>query len=130
MPEDLLPFIQAMATKGIQLVSFLSLMGAENNPVPPYHNRTGSAELRPGRCNTHRGFGTQNHVCETILFEMPQHIYKKRGLDKNYVSITVMLYFMTRMGTAKMVTQEFEKLTSRKAKTFKQFAESNKSAWQ
>lgn len=34
-PEDLYPFIDAMKDKGIRLVSFLSLMGIENNTIPP-----------------------------------------------------------------------------------------------
>lgn len=37
-PEDLKPFIEALKAKGgIKLVSFLSLIGVENNPVPPHH---------------------------------------------------------------------------------------------
>lgn len=37
-PEDLKPFIEALKEKGgIKLVSFLSLIGVENNPVPPHH---------------------------------------------------------------------------------------------
>lgn len=37
-PEDLKPFIDALKVKGgIKLVSFLSLIGVENNPVPPHH---------------------------------------------------------------------------------------------
>ncbi|MFP4478035.1 MAG: NmrA family NAD(P)-binding protein [Candidatus Izemoplasmatales bacterium] len=54
---------------------------------------------------------------------------KERGLDKSYVNITMMLYFMTRMGTAKKVTQEFERLTGKKPRTFKTFAKENKKAW-
>lgn len=50
---------------------------------------------------------------------------KKRGLDKNYVNVTVALYFMTRMGTAKMVTDEFYELTGRKPRTFHEFANDN-----
>ncbi|PKM56900.1 MAG: NAD(P)-dependent oxidoreductase [Firmicutes bacterium HGW-Firmicutes-3] len=50
---------------------------------------------------------------------------KKRGFDKNYVNVTVALYFMTRMGTAKMVTDEFYKLTGRKPRTFLEFASEN-----
>jgi len=55
-PEDLLPFIQAMARSNIKLVSFLSLMGVENNPVPPHHkiekfieqHNLPYAHIRPG----------------------------------------------------------------------------------
>ena len=37
-PEDLKPFIDALREKGgIRLVSFLSLIGVENNPIPPHH---------------------------------------------------------------------------------------------
>jgi len=54
---------------------------------------------------------------------------KERGLDKSYVNITMMLYFMTRMGTAKKVTNEFELLTGKKPRTFKMFAIDNKKAW-
>ncbi|SCY21211.1 SDR family oxidoreductase [Alkaliphilus peptidifermentans] len=50
---------------------------------------------------------------------------KKRGLDKNYVNVTVALYFMTRMGTAKTVTNEFYQLTGKKPRTFREFAREN-----
>ncbi|AMC93130.1 NAD(P)-dependent oxidoreductase [Erysipelothrix larvae] len=37
-PNDLKPFIDALKKQGnIKLVSFLSLIGVENNPVPPHH---------------------------------------------------------------------------------------------
>lgn len=37
-PEDLKPFVAALkALGGVRLVSFLSLIGVENNPVPPHH---------------------------------------------------------------------------------------------
>jgi uncharacterized protein YbjT (DUF2867 family) len=36
-PEDLYPFIDALKSQNIKLVSFLSLMGVENNPIPPHH---------------------------------------------------------------------------------------------
>lgn len=37
-PEDLKPFVEALkATGKIRLVSFLSLLGVEKNPVPPHH---------------------------------------------------------------------------------------------
>ena len=37
-PEDLKPFVETLKSKGeIKLVSFLSLIGVENNPVPPHH---------------------------------------------------------------------------------------------
>ncbi|MFW6264748.1 MAG: NmrA family NAD(P)-binding protein [Bacillota bacterium] len=50
---------------------------------------------------------------------------KKRGLDKKYVNVTVALYFMTRMGTAKKVTNDFYKLTGKNPRTFKEFARDN-----
>jgi uncharacterized protein YbjT (DUF2867 family) len=36
-PEELFPFIEAMKQHNIKLVSFLSLMGVENNTIPPHH---------------------------------------------------------------------------------------------
>lgn len=48
-----------------------------------------------------------------------------RGLDKKYVNVTVALYFMTRMGTAKRVTNEFKQLTGKEPRTFEEFARSN-----
>ncbi len=36
-PEDLYPFIDKMNAVGIKLLSFLSLMGIENNTIPPHH---------------------------------------------------------------------------------------------
>ncbi len=57
------------------------------------------------------------------------HYIKKRGLDKEYVNVTVALYFMTRMGTAKDVTDGFYKLTGRQPRTFLDFAKENKAAF-
>lgn len=53
------------------------------------------------------------------------HYIKNRGLDKGYVNVTVALYFMTRMGTAEAVTDEFFKLTGKKPKTFDEFVGEN-----
>lgn len=37
-PEDLKPFVEALKKQeNIKLVTFLSLIGVENNPVPPHH---------------------------------------------------------------------------------------------
>lgn len=54
-----------------------------------------------------------------------RHYIKKRGLEKAYVNVTVALYFMTRMGTAKDVTDDFIKLTGQKSRTFEEFAITN-----
>lgn len=50
---------------------------------------------------------------------------KKRKLDKAYVNVTVALYFMTRMGTAKEVTNGFYNLTGRTSRTLEEFAKDN-----
>ncbi|MGG4178934.1 SDR family oxidoreductase [Virgibacillus pantothenticus] len=47
---------------------------------------------------------------------------KKRGLHKAYVNVTVALYFMTRLGTAKEVTIDFIKLTGKQPRSFEAFA--------
>ncbi len=49
----------------------------------------------------------------------------KRGLDKDYVNVTVALYFMTRMGTAKKVTNTFYQLTGKQPKNFEDFVKDN-----
>lgn len=54
-----------------------------------------------------------------------RHYIKKRGLDKGYVNVTVALYFMTRMGTAKAVTEDFTLLTGRKPRSFEEFVIAN-----
>lgn len=37
-PEDMQPFVEALKSKGgIRMVSFLSLIGVEKNPIPPHH---------------------------------------------------------------------------------------------
>jgi uncharacterized protein YbjT (DUF2867 family) len=205
-PEDLEPFVEAMEKSGIKLVSFLSLMGVENNPIPPHHkiekliekHNIPYAHIRPGffmqnlsgihaveikeqnqilvpagksktsfidakdiglsaatvlhspekyKNTAHTITGPQSldyHEVAAILTEVlerkityakPSYLryrseyIKKRGLKKAYVNVTVMLYFMTRMGTAKKVTDEFEKLTGRKPRIFKEFAMENIDCW-
>ncbi len=49
----------------------------------------------------------------------------KRKLDKTYVNVTVALYFMTRMGTAKDVTDTFYTLTGKQPNSFDEFAIAN-----
>lgn len=54
-----------------------------------------------------------------------RYYIKQRGLDKGYVNVTVALYFMTRMGTAKEVTDDFVRLTGRSPRSFEEFARAN-----
>lgn len=201
-PEDLYPFIDSMKAHNIKLVSFLSLMGVENNTIPPHHKiekyieKTGLpyAHIRPGffmqnLSGIHSveirekneifvpagksktsfidaediglAVATLLHELETfkntaytitgaesldyyevaeilskvtkrkITYKKPSYLkyrsyyIKNRGLDKEYVNVTVALYFMTRMGTAKKVTNTFFELTGRKPKTFEAFALDN-----
>lgn len=203
-PEDLYPFIDKMKASGIKLVCFLSLMGVENNTIPPHHKiekyieKVGLqfAHVRPGffmqnvsgihsveireqdkifvpagnsktsfidaadiglsvatllhnteqyKNTAHTITGPQAltyyEVAEIlsrvtgrkITFAKPgylryrSHYIKKRGLDKEYVNVTVALYFMTRMGTAKAVTDGFFKLTGKQPRSFEDFATENKS---
>lgn len=57
------------------------------------------------------------------------HAIKNRGLDKGYVNVTVALYFMTRMGTAKATTNTFYELTGKSPRTFERFAKENSDAF-
>ena len=201
-PEDLYPFIDAMKSHDIKLVSFLSLMGIEKNTIPPHHKiekyiekaKVPFAHIRPGffmqnisgihsieikekneifvpagksktsfidaadiglsvatllhkpekhknKAYTITGSESLNYyqIAETlseltgkkIIYKKPSFLkyrnyyIKKRGLDKEYVNVTVALYFMTRMGTAKMVTNEFYELTGQKPRTFHEFVREN-----
>ena len=46
----------------------------------------------------------------------------KRKLNLNYVNVTLALYLMTRLGTAKRITNTFFELTGREPRMFKAFA--------
>jgi len=201
-PEDLYPFIDALKLNNIKLVTFLSLMGVENNTIPPHHKiekyieGTGIpyAHIRPGffmqnvsgihseeikvmdkifipagksktsfidaadiglsiavllhepekyRNTAHTITGPEaldyyqvaeilSRITERkISYAKPGYLryrsyyIKKRGLDKGYVNVTVALYFMTRMGTAKDVTDGFYKLTGKQPRTFEDFVREN-----
>jgi uncharacterized protein YbjT (DUF2867 family) len=201
-PEDLYPFINEMKAQNIKLVSFLSLMGVENNTIPPHHKIEKYIEkLQIPYAHVRPGFFMQNisgvHSVEirekneifvpagksktsfidaadiglttAILLHNPEkykntahtitgpealdyfqvaeilsrvvgrkityakpgylkyrsYYIKKRGLDKAYVNVTVALYFMTRVGTAKEVTNDFYQLTGRNPRTFEEFAKDN-----
>jgi uncharacterized protein YbjT (DUF2867 family) len=201
-PEDLYHFIDAMKSYNVKLVSFLSLMGVENNTIPPHHkiekhienvgipyahvrpgffmqNLSGvhSVEIREknqifipaGKSKTSFIDAADIGLATAVLLHEPEkfkntahtitgpealdyyqvaeilskvtgrkilyakpgflkyrsYYIKRRGLDKGYVNVTVALYFMTRMGTAKEVTNEFYKLTGRTPRTLEDFAKDN-----
>ncbi|MRH41363.1 NAD(P)H-binding protein [Aquibacillus halophilus] len=201
-PGNLYPFIDAMKAHGIQLVSFLSLMGVETNTIPPHHKiekyieATGIpyAHIRPGffmqnlsgihsteireknqifvpagksktsfidaadiglsvatvlhqpdkfKNTAHTITGAEAldyyQVAEIlsrvtgkgITYAKPGYLkyrryyINKRGLDKKYVNVTVALYFMTRMGTAKHVSNEFFELTGKTPRSFEEFSRAN-----
>lgn len=65
------------------------------------------------------------HYANPGFLKYRNHYLRNRGLDKKYVDVTLALYFMTRLGTAKTVTTEFKKLTGHNPKTFKEFAQDN-----
>jgi len=206
-PEDLKPFIEAFRAKGsIKLVSFLSLIGVENNPVPPHHKIEKIIEATGlPFCHIRPSFFMQNisgiHAFEIkhfdrivvpvksaltsfidaedigqmiakVLSEPSKHqnrgysitgpeaidyytvgeilteelgrkiIYtdptpsfakkywiKVRGLDKEYATVMGLLYMMTRMGTAKKVTNVFEDVMNKKPQTFREFVRKNINTW-
>lgn len=206
-PEDLKPFIEALQSKKeIRLVSFLSLIGVEKNPVPPHHKIEKYIE-RAGLpfCHIRPSFFMQNisgvhafeikhfnkivvpvkkaltsfidaedigeiiakifsepekhintayeitggeaidyweaakilskHLQREIIYSNPRPALAKnywiyvRGLDKEYATVMGMLYMMTRLGTAKKVTNVFEKVMGKKPQTFEQFVVKNLQAW-
>ena len=58
-----------------------------------------------------------------------RYYIENRGFAKAYINVTVALYFMTRMGTAKAVTDGFYRLTGEQPRTFLTFAQANKLAF-
>lgn len=54
---------------------------------------------------------------------------KIRGLEKNYAMVMCMLYLMTRMGTARTVSDDFEKVMGKKPRSFGNFVRENREAW-
>lgn len=201
-PEYLYPFIDAMKSHDIKLVSFLSLMGVEHNTIPPHHkiekyierSEIPYAHVRPGffmqnltgvhsveirerneifvpadRSKTSFIDASDIGLSTAILIHEPEkykntahtitglesldyyqvadilskvagrkivysnpgflkyrnYYIKKRGLDKAYVNVTVALYFMTRLGTAKEITKDFYELTGKNPRTLEEFARDN-----
>ncbi|MFW6378025.1 MAG: SDR family oxidoreductase [Bacillota bacterium] len=206
-PDDLYPFIDAMAGNNIKLVSFLSLMGVEKNPFPPHHKiekyieEAGIpfAHIRPGFfmqnlsgihsveirendeilvpagksktsfidaadiglaiatvLNNPEKYQNTKHTItgpealdyyeiadilsevtgRKIEYNKPgflryrSHYIKERGFDKKYVNITMALYLMTRLGTAKKITDDFKKITGKAPRSFREFARDNLEAFQ
>ncbi|WP_251131752.1 SDR family oxidoreductase [Exiguobacterium sp. S3] len=193
------PFIDAMRSHSIRLVSFLSLMGVERNPFPPHHkiekmieeagipyahirpgffmqNLTGvhAEEIRKddeifipagnskvsfidaediGKAIAHILSDPEGHqgtaytltgpealdyvdianqltilTGRRITYAKPGMIHyrsryiNERGLNPAYVNVTIALYMMTRLGTAKAVTDDFIRLTGEPPRTFFEFA--------
>ena len=56
------------------------------------------------------------------LFCYRSRYVNERGLDPAYVNVTMALYFMTRLGTSKTVTDDFERLTGEPQRMFAAFA--------
>ena len=52
-----------------------------------------------------------------------------RGLEKEYATVMGMLYMITRMGTAKEVTNVFESIMGKKPQNFEQFVVKNLDCW-
>lgn len=207
-PEDIKPFVQALQKiQDLQLVSFLSLIGIEKNPVPPHYKIEKYIEkaglpychIRPSffmqnlsGIHAHeikhfnrilvpvkkaltsfidaedigeltaevlshpsehldRGYaitGPQaldyNEVAKImsdslgreIIYTNPSPRFAKqywvqvRGIDQKFVTVMGLLYMMTRLGTAKKVTNTFQEVMGKTPKTFRNFVEDNIDVWQ
>lgn len=69
-----------------------------------------------------------------IIYTNPKmKVYEKHmlnsGFDKDYVKITKLLYFMTRLGTAKHITKNIKSILNRPATTLNDFIIENKNQW-
>ncbi len=206
-PKDIKPFIERLQRiDDLKLVSFLSLIGIENNPVPPHYKIEKYIEkaglpychIRPSffmqnlsgihafeikelnkivvpvkgaltsfidaedigeitaqvlanpSDHLNRGYSITGpkaldyHEVASILTKVldraisyanPSPRFAKkywiqvRGIQKEYATVMGMLYMMTRMGTAKKVTDTFQQVMGKSPKTFETFAKDNIGAW-
>lgn len=205
-PKDMKEFISHLHSDSIKLISFLSLIGIEKNPVPPHHKIEKYIEESGCHyCHIRPSFFMQNisgiHAFEVkhfdtifvpvgkaktsfidaediasligevlinykehydqaysitgpkaydyyevasmlsrelnrdITYKNPRPLFAKkywikvRNIDKKYATVMGLLYFMTRLGTAKKVTNTFEKIMKRKATDFDCFLHKNRDAF-
>ncbi|MDW7661125.1 MAG: NAD(P)H-binding protein [Bacillota bacterium] len=122
-PEDLYPFIDA-ADIGLAIATVLHDPGKHRNSA---YTITGADALDYFEVaeTISKLTGRKITYAKPGYLKYRNHYIKNRGLDKGYVNVTVALYFMTRMGTAEAVTDEFLKLTGKKPKTFEEFVREN-----
>lgn len=95
------------------------------------HTITGSESLDYDQVATILSEVTQRKIVyarPSFLHYWLRYVFKRK-LNLNYVNVTLALYLMTRMGTAKAITSTFYDLTGRKPRTFKVFAEENLSCF-
>lgn len=69
--------------------------------------------------------GRAIHYAKPSYLQYRSYYINQRKLDKAYVNVTVALYFMTRMGTAKMITNDFVKLVGKEPNRFEDFVRNN-----
>lgn len=69
--------------------------------------------------------GRTIHYAKPSYFKYRYYYINNRKLDKAYVNVTVALYFMTRMGTAKLITNDFVKLVGKEPNRFEDFVRNN-----
>jgi uncharacterized protein YbjT (DUF2867 family) len=202
-PSDLFPFIECIKKHSIKLIAFLSLMGIENNPMPPHYKIEKKIEqlelpyshIRPGffmqnisgihaeeictkdmiyipagksktsfidahdiglavatilhNADQHKNsnytltgsealdyfqvasilsheLGRRIRYAKPSLLNYRNHYIVHRKLDKSYVNVTVALYIMTRLGTAKTITHDYVKLVGKQPTRFEEFVRNNR----
>jgi len=69
--------------------------------------------------------GRTIHYAKPSYLKYRSYYIDQRKFDKAYVNVTVALYFMTRMGTAKTITNDFFKLIGRDPNRFEDFVRNN-----
>jgi len=96
---------------------------------PKKHNKKAYTLTGKEPLTYHQVAGILSDVTgKDIVYEKPSMLaYRKyyieeRQLDPTYVTVTMMLYLMTRLGTAKAVTADFSEITGKEPTSFKQFA--------
>lgn len=69
--------------------------------------------------------GRTIHYAKPSYLKYRSYYINQRKFDKAYVNVTVALYFMTRMGTAKLITNDFFQLVGKEPNRFEDFVRNN-----
>lgn len=74
--------------------------------------------------------GRPIHYRKPGFLSYRRHMLKNRGMKKGFVRVTMMLYLMTRLGAARHVNDEFQRITGRPPTSLKAFVKDHTSLFE